>query len=404
MRSLVMAQLLLPIYLTVALYQGAYSQSALVRGRDSVVRALLALAMSTAAVTFIVFFTRSSNQFSRFNFLLGAAVGALALNWMRLQMRAIVRWRCGGAVINQLVIDDGGPTVSMASAYHVSAEAFGLRPSLSDPHALDRIGLVMRNADRVIVSSLPERRADWAVILKGANVEGEVIDETVAQLSALGARRVGHHGLLRVSTGPLATRHRVAKRLFDTGVAGAALLLLSPLLIVVALLIKLEDRGPVFFVQRRVGRGNRFFPIFKFRSMTQTKAGKDGTVSASKSDQRVTRIGKLIRSTSIDELPQLINVLIGDMSIVGPRPHAIGSHAGEKLFWEIDARYWQRHALKPGITGLAQVRGFRGATDCEEDLSSRLVADLEYLDGWSIWRDLWIILATFGVLVHDRAF
>ena len=92
------------------------------------------------------------------------------------------------------------------------------------------------------------------------------------------------------------------------------------------------------------------------------------------------------------------------MSIVGPRPHAIGSQAGDKLFWEVDSRYWQRHALRPGLTGLAQVRGFRGATDSEADLLGRLNADLEYLDGWSLWRDVRIILATFAVLVHERAF
>jgi lipopolysaccharide/colanic/teichoic acid biosynthesis glycosyltransferase len=199
-------------------------------------------------------------------------------------------------------------------------------------------------------------------------------------------------------------RSRLQKRALDVFVAGSALLALSPVLIAVALAIKLEDGGPVFFVQRRVGRSNRFFPIMKFRSMTVNKVGHDGGQSASKDDKRITRIGKIIRSTSIDELPQLINVLRGDMSLVGPRPHATGSLAGDKLFWEVDPRYWERHALKPGLTGLAQIRGYRGATDREEDLSLRLYADLEYLRGWSLWRDIWIMFMTVRVLVHDRAF
>lgn len=100
----------------------------------------------------------------------------------------------------------------------------------------------------------------------------------------------------------------------------------------------------------------------------------------------------------------MFNVLRGDMSLVGPRPHAIGSQAGDKFFWEVDQRYWHRHSLRPGLTGLAQIRGFRGATDHETDLTSRLHADLEYIAGWTIWRDLRILLATTLVVVHHRAF
>ncbi|HMP56369.1 MAG TPA: sugar transferase, partial [Novosphingobium sp.] len=240
--------------------------------------------------------------------------------------------------------------------------------------------------------------------LKGANVEGEVIDASVADPGARGARTLDGHGLLSVSSGPLGLRSRVMKRMLDVSVAGLALVALSPLLALVALAIVIEDRGPVFFVQKRLGRGNRFFHMYKFRSMRVERSDADGTVSASRGDARITRVGRFIRCTSIDELPQLINVLLGDMSLVGPRPHAIGSQAGDKLFWEVDQRYWLRHALKPGITGLAQVRGWRGATDTEQDLEGRLDADLEYLRGWSLWRDVRILVATVRVLVHDRAF
>ena len=402
--SLVLAQLLLPVFLTVALYNGAYSMNSLVRMSFSVTRVTLALLISSTAVVFIAFYTKSSQEFSRISFTLGALASLLLMAWSRLQMRSFVRWRCGAAVLNELVIDDGGPPVAVGAGFHVSAKAFGLDPRLNDPHALDRIGLVMRNADRVIVSTPEERRAAWAIILKGANVAGEVIDETVASLSATGARRAGGQGLLQVSVGPLGMRDQLTKRLVDVAVAAAGLLALSPLLAVVALAIKLEDGGPVFFVQRRVGRGNRFFTIYKFRSMTENKAGSDGTTSTARQDQRITGVGRFIRRTSIDELPQLFNVLLGDMSLVGPRPHAIGSQAGNKLFWEVDTRYWERHALRPGLTGLAQIRGLRGATESESDLAGRLNADLEYLDGWSLWRDLWIILMTFRVVVHDRAF
>ena len=118
----------------------------------------------------------------------------------------------------------------------------------------------------------------------------------------------------------------------------------------------------------------------------------------------MTRIGRFIRATSIDELPQLFNILRGDMSFVGPRPHAIGSLAGDQLFWEVDQRYHHRHVCKPGLTGLAQVRGFRGATHRREDLINRLRADLEYVNGWSLMRDIMILFATLKVVVHRNAF
>jgi lipopolysaccharide/colanic/teichoic acid biosynthesis glycosyltransferase len=280
----------------------------------------------------------------------------------------------------------------------------GLRANLNDPHALDRFGLVLRNIDRVIVSCPAARRADWALMLKGANVDGEVLDDEVARLGAQGARVEGGHGLLLVSAGPLGLRDRIIKRMLDASAAGLAIFFLSPLLVATAIAIKLQDGGPVFFIQRRMGRGNRFFNMYKFRSMSVALSDSDGYVSASKGDHRVTRVGKFIRSTSIDELPQLFNVLLGDMSLVGPRPHAIGSQAGSKLFWEVDLRYWQRHSLKPGLSGLAQVRGFRGATEKESDLVSRLQSDLEYLEGWTILRDIKIIFLTLRVLVHDNAF
>lgn len=403
-RGLIVAQLVLPVFLTVALYNGAYSISSLERASRGAGRAMLALGASVMVVMFIAFYARSNELFSRMIITLGSLFTGALLIWLRLQMRGFVRLRCGAQVVNLLTIDDGGPAVNDLGTITIRAAEIGLRPDLDDPHALDRIGMVLRNVDRVIVSCTPERRRAWAMVLKGANIAGEVIDDTVADLGAKGARTLGGHGLLSVSSGSLGLRSRVMKRLLDISVAGVVLAILSPLLVLVAAAIVIDDRGPVFFVQKRLGRGNRFFRMYKFRSMCANNSDADGTVSVSRGDYRVTRVGRFIRATSIDELPQLINVLLGDMSLVGPRPHAIGSQAGDKLFWEVDQRYWMRHALKPGITGLAQVRGWRGATDTEGDLAGRLDADLEYLHGWSLWRDLAILVATVRVLVHDRAY
>jgi lipopolysaccharide/colanic/teichoic acid biosynthesis glycosyltransferase len=319
-------------------------------------------------------------------------------------MRGFIAWRCGAAVTNELVIDDGGPAIVLPRARVASMAALDLAPSLTDPLALHRIGLLLRGVDRVVVSCPPERRVLWAMILKGANIAGEVLDNGVAELGAQGARIAGGHGFLKVSVGPLGLRARGLKRLFDLVLAGAGLLVLAPLMLAVAIAILIEDGGPVLFRQRRVGRGNRFFEVYKFRSMRALRADADGAISAQRDDRRITRVGHLIRRTSIDELPQLVNVLKGEMSLVGPRPHALGSQAGDKLFWEIDGRYWQRHALKPGMTGLAQVRGLRGSTEHEADLEHRLQSDLEYLANWSLQGDLAILLATLRVLVHVRAY
>jgi lipopolysaccharide/colanic/teichoic acid biosynthesis glycosyltransferase len=144
--------------------------------------------------------------------------------------------------------------------------------------------------------------------------------------------------------------------------------------------------------------------MFKFRSMRQDTLDHEGNRSAARDDDRITRIGAIIRRTSIDELPQILNGLKGDMSIVGPRPHALGSCANDKYFWDIDRKYWQRHSLKPGLTGLAQVRGHRGATEKEKDLTDRLQSDLEYIANWSIQRDIGIVVRTVQVLMHENAF
>jgi lipopolysaccharide/colanic/teichoic acid biosynthesis glycosyltransferase len=402
--ALVLAQLLAPVYLTLALYNGTYSLASLERAGRGIERALLALASAYAIVVFVAFYAKASADLSRFALSLGGIGTAACLVWLRLQLPALVRALCGPTVINQLLIDDAGPPLDLPGVRAVMARDFGLTPDLADPQALDRIGMILRNADRVIVTCPPERRLPWAMILKGANISGEVVDAAVEELGAQGARHAGGNGLLLVSTGPLGMRARATKRLFDVAVALVGLIVLAPLLLIVAVSILLEDGRPVLFVQPRVGRANRFFRMLKFRSMRHTQADAAGHRSVSRDDERITGVGRWIRRTSIDELPQLWNVLRGDMSIVGPRPHALGSQAGGKLFWEVDPRYWQRHALRPGITGLAQVRGLRGATDAEADLAGRLNADLEYLAGWSLMRDVRIVIKTLPVLHHDRAY
>jgi lipopolysaccharide/colanic/teichoic acid biosynthesis glycosyltransferase len=403
-QTLQQINLYVPLYWGSALMLRTYSIQALISLRFGQSRSMLAMASALTLMVFIAFFTKSSEQFSRVSMVASLVVIAAGMAWGRALTQPIIRSGCGATAQNVLAIDDGGSPVRVPHAWHIDAREHRLRPDRNDPHMLDRLGMFITNMDRVIVSCPPERRKDWALVFKGSNICGEIVDKDVEDLGVLGANRGNGFGSLVVSTGALGLRDRAVKRGMDLLIAGGATLALVPLLLFVALLIWLEDRGPILFRQQRQGRNNRLFWIYKFRSMRVDKLDTSGARSATLDDDRITRIGRLLRRTSVDELPQLLNVLRGEMSIVGPRPHAVGSLAGQKRFWEVDPRYLLRHSLKPGLTGLAQIRGLRGATDSEEDLSSRLQADLEYLDGWNAIRDVRIIFATFAVLVHDRAF
>jgi hypothetical protein len=220
------------------------------------------------------------------------------------------------------LIDAGGPEVLIPHLYRVSSREHALAPDLEDPVMLDRLSRYLRNMDEVIVSCVPQERLAWAEVLKGSGVHGEVISDYAREIGALG---VVHHpdagvtGLL-VSTGQLGIRSRAMKRLFDLVASLAGLVLLAPVMALCALAIKLEDGGPVFFRQRRMGRGNTFFDIYKFRSMREDRSDASGSRSASKDDDRITRVGRFLRRTSLDELPQLMNVVFGDMSSWMPAP------------------------------------------------------------------------------------
>jgi exopolysaccharide biosynthesis polyprenyl glycosylphosphotransferase len=400
------AQLILPIYVVVALQNGSYSLAALKDWRTGARRAVGALLISAVLVNFVAFFAKMNATFSRGGFAIALVIAIVAVVGIRRITGDWARRSWGPNPLNILVIDDGGPPIELRHCYQINTAHAQLAPSLDDPFFLDRLAQSLRNMDQVIVSCTPDRRGLWSKVLKAAGVHGEVLSDGLREIGALGIVHRQEIDLtsILVSTGPLGLRARATKRILDIFAALLALAIALPVLLLAALAIKLEDRGPVLFKQKRVGRRNQLFDIYKLRTMKVERADSDGNLSASRNDDRVTRIGRILRRTSIDELPQLFNVLKADMSLVGPRPHAIGSLAGDKLFWEVDQLYWQRHSLRPGLTGLAQVRGLRGATVDEIDLTSRLQADLEYINGWTVWRDFRILAATTRVLVHDRAF
>lgn len=201
---------------------------------------------------------------------------------------------------------------------------------------------------------------------------------------------------------PVRDLNGVAKEIQDRTLAFLGLVLLSPLLILTAIAIKLESRGPVLFAQRRFGFNNLEIGIYKFRSMHVETQDKSGAQRTTKNDARVTRVGRFIRRFSIDELPQLYNVLIGEMSLVGPRPHATEMRVGDKYYFDAVEGYAARHRVKPGITGLAQVRGLRGEIATVERAKRRVEYDVYYIENWSPFFDLRIILETIVKVIWDR--
>ena len=200
---------------------------------------------------------------------------------------------------------------------------------------------------------------------------------------------------------PFRDLNGIAKRAEDLLIGGIAVILVSPILLVTALLIRLTSPGRILFVQPRVGFNNEVINVFKFRSMYADRADLQGNATTTKDDVRITAVGKVIRKLSIDELPQLFNVLTGDMSLVGPRPHATHMKVGERFYQDAVRGYAGRHRVKPGITGLAQVRGLRGEIRTVERAKRRVELDKEYIDRWSVWLDLRIMLSTVRAVLFD---
>ena len=204
---------------------------------------------------------------------------------------------------------------------------------------------------------------------------------------------------------PIADWDSVSKRVFDVVIASVAIVLLSPIMLLAALAVRLDSKGPVIFKQMREGFNNEEIEVYKFRSLRIEQEDQAGAKSVTKNDDRVTRVGRFIRRTSIDELPQLFNVLQGTLSLVGPRPHVPNAKTGNHLWTEVVDSYIARHKVKPGVTGWAQINGWRGEVDSEEKLKGRIEADLYYIENWSLLFDLKILALTpFRLMNTENAY
>lgn len=275
---------------------------------------------------------------------------------------------------------------------------------LSDARRLIADCRPLRADDIVILTS--ESDVPAALALAGALSELPVDVHVVptGAIDLMAVSRITQFGdmvTMRIFQSPLTPFHRAIKRAFDIAAAIAGLIVISPLFVILPLAIKLDSRGPVLFRQTRHGYNNETIRVLKFRSMTVTEDG-DNFKQVTRHDPRVTRLGRFMRHTNIDELPQLFNVLIGDMSLVGPRPHATSQN---ETFAQLISSFSRRHNVKPGITGWAQVHGYRGETDTLEKMQRRVEHDLYYIDNWSFLLDLKIIVMTlFSKKVYWNAF
>ncbi len=218
-------------------------------------------------------------------------------------------------------------------------------------------------------------------------------------------RRTGYVGnlpVLEVVDRPRENWRALFKWTEDKLLAAVLLVAVGPLMAVLAILIKLDSDGPILFVQSRFGFNNEVIRVLKFRTMRVDRSDPSGAERTVRDDPRVTRVGRILRWLSLDELPQLINVLRDDMSLVGPRPHAVKMKVGEQLYAEAVEQYLHRHRVKPGITGWAQINGLRGEVATLEKARARVAHDLYYIEHWSLWLDLKILAKTVGIVASGK--
>ncbi len=356
-----------------------------------------------------LFLTKGSADFSRLWVTTWAAATLVVLCAVRLVAYSVLRWlRTKGFNFKTVVLVGAGPTSEAVRDGLAQASWSGLRVmATASPEELlaQQAGEGARVDEVWICLPLSDeegiRRTLDALRHSTANIR-LVPDMFALKLINHGISEVVGIPMLDLSASPMTGRNRLLKAIEDYTLAALILILVAPLMLAIAVAIKLTSVGPVFFKQRRLGWNGDEILVYKFRSM-KLHDEADGRVSqARRDDARLTPVGAFLRRTSLDELPQFINVLQGRMSVVGPRPHAL---AHNEYYKELVPGYMLRHKVKPGITGWAQINGFRGETDTLEKMSKRVEYDLRYIENWSIWLDLSIIVKTiFRGFVHKNAY
>lgn len=408
---------------------GLYSVRAL---RTYVAQSARLIASWTGVVAMLMalgFFTKIGADFSRVWLTLWYVSGTAALIGVRVSASATLRmWTRQGRLARRGVIVGGGERAgelieALCASRDSDVEICGVFDDRSDDRSPPEVA-GCRKLGRLdaLVEYARTARIDLLIVALPLAAEQRILDivrrlrelPVDIRLSAHNSRLrfrprvysyIGAVPVLDVLDRPICDWGLVTKRIEDIVIASLALIAAVPLMALIAAAIRLDSPGPVLFRQRRHGFNNELIDVLKFRSMYADATDRDARRLVSRDDPRVTRVGRFIRRTSLDELPQLINVLRGELSLVGPRPHALQAKAAARLYSEVVDGYFARHRVKPGITGWAQINGWRGETENEMQIRRRVEHDLYYIENWSVMFDLYILVMTpFALLHSDRAY
>jgi Undecaprenyl-phosphate glucose phosphotransferase len=397
--------------------QNLYSRKTLLSGAKlHSLNALVACALTFGIVLLLGFALKFIGGVSRVWLLTWAMgsfvwVGSLRSLWAYCLCRSLRRGMC---LERALVLAGSSRYARHLSDYieresrgHIAVVSAVAIPGTPDGVPIDWVDEAVREGkvDRIIIAkfegAVEQSRALLARLMRVAVDVTLIPDLAELQATVQNVDRIGMLPAIDLASRPLTAIQVTVKRAQDLFLSCLFMLLATPVFVVIALAIKLDSSGPVLFGQLREGYHNRVFKIWKFRTMYHEARDERAVQQTSRHDRRVTRVGWLLRRLSLDELPQFINVIKGEMSVVGPRPHALGMTSVGLPMTQVLEEYAARHRLKPGITGWAQINGCRGEVDSHEKLRRRVSLDCYYIDHWSLSLDLWIILRTLALLLFD---
>lgn len=399
-------------------FTDSYQISVLMRPVTNLGRMLLAWGATFALLAVAGFFLKISSDFSRFWFGSWFSIGFALLFTGRLVIsRMIRRWARNGRMERRAVIVGGGKTAetlirSVEQQPYNDIRICGIFDDRDDRRSPPLVaGYPKLGTISELIEFARIARIDMLIVSLPITAERRVLQllkklwvlpvdirlsahSNELQFRPRSYSFIGSVPMLDIFDRPINDWDSVAKRAFDIVFSLIGIVLLSPIMLVTAIAIKLDSKGPVLFKQKRHGFNNEVIEVYKFRSMYTDRSDPTAKQAVTKNDPRVTRVGRFIRKTSIDELPQFFNALFGSLSLVGPRPHAVAAQTHNLLYNEVVDGYFARHRVKPGVTGWAQINGWRGEMDTDEKIKMRTECDLFYIENWSLWFDLKILFLT----------